>query len=212
MSKRNKRAPRTIEVSPADFPVSFKLTSAFSKHLDNLSIDETDLLVMTHMAHATFGHGMQAMDEITGGAISAAIERGEFSGEVGQHHVVATSSGPARNVLLIGLGGMNEVHRPTICGMYRMIIDEASRIGASKVTIPVFAGQMFQGNLRGVLAVMRCRIAERQRSGALGSVKEIEVLSTAQARRHILEGLKVEKQLCPVCHDPRLQIKRKPQG
>lgn len=207
MSKRSKRAPRTIEVSPADFPVIFKLTSAFSEHLDDLSFDETDLLVMTHMAHATFGHGMEAMDEITGGAISAAIERGEFNGETGQLHIVATASGPARNVLLIGLGGMNEVHRPTICGMYRMIVDEASRIDASKITIPVFAGQMFPGNLRGVLAVMRCRIAERQRSGALGSLKEIEVLSTAQARTHILEGLKVEKQLCPVCRDPKLQSK-----
>lgn len=199
----SKKSEPTVLVSAHDLPVSFKVTRAFSGHLENLTVPETDLFVMTHMRHTSFGKGTRALNSFTDGAVKDAIDASEFKGKAGEHIVFAVDNSPIKNILLIGIGSPDDVHRTTVCAMYRLIVDEAARLGARKVTIPFFPGLLIDFNYRGLLAVLRCRLGERHASGALGSLEEVEILCTSQARRHIVEGLKVEKQLCPFCRDPK---------
>ena len=203
MTSKSTASEKTVLVSSPDLPVTFKVTRAFRGHLENLEVPETDVFVMTHMNHAKFGKGTLALDDFTGGALCRAIEAAGFKGKGGEHLVVDLDDSPIKHVLLIGLGAQDDVHRTTICAMYRMIVDEAARLGAAKITIPFFPGLLIDVNYRGLLAVLRCRLGERHHSGALGNLTEVEILCTAQARRHILDGLKVEKQLCPFCRDPK---------
>lgn len=199
----SKKSEPTVLVSAHDLPVTFKVTRAFTGHLEDLTVPETDLFVMTHMRHTSFGKGTRALNDYTGGAIKAAIESTGFKGKAGEHIVFAVEDSPIKNVLLVGTGAPDGVHRTTVCAMYRMIVDEAAKLGASKVTIPFFPGLLIDFNYKGLLAVLRCRLGERYASGALGELQEVEILCTAQARRHIVEGLKIEKQLCPLCRDPK---------
>ena len=198
-----KKTEKTVVVSTSDLPVTFLVTSAFKGHLENLEIPETDLFVMTHMEHTSYGKGTRTIDELTEGAVHKAIQANGFTGKAGEYLLVHLPDFPFKHVLLVGLGKSGDVGRTTVCSLYRMIIDTAARIKAKKVTIPFFPGLLIDDvNYKGLLAVLHCRISERLRSGRLGELKEIEILGSSQARRHIIEGLKVDKQLCPVCRDP----------
>ena len=195
---------KEICVSPEDLPVTFRVRSAFEPHLDNLEVLQTDMFLITHMEHTSFGNGILRLNELTDGAVLSNIADVGFQGLKGDFLLIEVPDNSIKNVLVVGIGSADDVHRTTICALYRLAFEQATKIGAKKITIPFFPGLLFDMNYRGMLAVLHCRIGERVRANALGDLDEIEILCTSQARKHIVDGLVVTKQLCPICRDPKL--------
>lgn len=140
MTSKSTASEKTVLVSSPDLPVTFKVTRAFRGHLEELEVPETDVFVMTHMNHAKFGKGTLALDDFTGGALCRAIEAAGFKGKGGEHLVVDLDDSPIKHVLLIGLGAQDDVHRTTICAMYRMIVDELPGSALPRSPSPSFRG------------------------------------------------------------------------
>lgn len=193
-----------VTVSPQDLPITFRVRTAFKAHLENLEIPQTDMFVITHMEHTSFGNGILKLNELTDGAVLSQIEDVGFQGLKGEFLLIEVPDSSIKNVLVVGIGSADDVKRTTICALYRLAFEQAKKIGAKKITIPFFPGLLFDLNYRGMLAVLHCRIGERVRANALGDLEEIEILCTSQARKHIVDGLEVSKQLCPTCRDPKL--------
>lgn len=200
-----KTSDNTNSVLVEGSTVDFLVTAAFKGELKDLAIPETDLLVMTHLQSTSFGPGTTALDELTDGLLLSRIEEADFQGKAGETLLVQTNTAGIKNILLIGLGKPLDVHRTTICSFYRMIIEHATKLGARKVSIPFFSGLLIDINYRGMLAVLRCRVDQSAQAGEIGELAQIEVLCNHQSKRHIVDGLSVDKTLCAVCRHPKFK-------
>lgn len=201
MTKQNKKETR---LEFPDLPVAFVISPIFGKRMDDIEELDTDLLVLTKLDHMYMGRGSARFDELLDGTISEHLRDAHMTGKKGDHQIFATTHNGIRSVLLIGLGTPGEFSRPTLCGLYRLILDTARERGIRKVTIPIFPDRLTDINLSGALAVLRCRVAETLHASGLGNLAEIELLCTPQARRYIEDGLNVSGTLCGTCFDHKI--------
>lgn len=202
MSKRNNRS--TI-VNSDGLPVSFVLTTMFGRNSESIEQLSTDLLVIDQHEHMRLGGGPRDIDTMLGGALSAAIEQHRFAGELGDHIVIAQPSPRIKNILVVGLGRSGQFRRQTLCGFLRLVIETAKKLGVRRVTLPMFPGRLDEISVSGTLAVLKCRVAQyASQADGLGGLKEIEILSTPQARRWLVEGLSINEPLCHSCSNPQI--------
>lgn len=165
---------------------------------------ETDLLVLDFHEHMHFGQGMNELDEFTGGALTRAVKEQHFAGRLGEHILVSQPSEKLRHILLLGAGP--EANRIHTCGLVALILEFARRLGAKQVTIPLCPGRLREMSLAGTMAVLRCRLGQVE-PALLTTLQRIEILSTVQAKRWIVEGLTISDSLCHQCMNPTITLK-----
>lgn len=186
-------------------PVAFLVNPIFGKGPTSLAAAKTDLLVLDLHEHMRLGGGPKHIDTLLEGAIGRAIEEHNFSGALGDSILLEHPSENIGNILVVGVGKAGQYNRSTLCGFIRFVIETAMRVGAERVTLPVFPGRLDEISVSGTLAVIRCRAAQFAGSpDGLGSLKEIEFLCAPQAQRLIVEGLAVAEQLCHSCSHPKI--------
>ncbi|MDZ4833898.1 MAG: M17 family peptidase N-terminal domain-containing protein [Candidatus Melainabacteria bacterium] len=186
-------------------PISFLVNPLFGKSPDSLATVKTDLLVLDLHEHMRLGGGPKDIDNVLNGAIARAIKEHKFAGALGDSILVQHPSTTIGNVLVVGVGKAGQFKRSTLCGFIRFVIETAMRLGAQRVTLPVFPGRLEEISVSGTLAVIRCRAAQfASAPDGLGSLKEIEFLCAPQARRLVAEGLEVAEQLCHSCSAPKI--------
>ncbi len=188
---------------------TFTVETAFGRKANALQpLFSVELLVLTKQQHSRLAGPFAHLDEALGGALTAAMDREDFNAALGEHLIVDVNvpDQPLRRVLIVGMGIPEQGIRPNFCGMYRLAIDIANQLGFKTLGIPVLPGRLTADfmNIKGMLAVLQCRAAERLSKTPGATLKEIKVFCAAQARRHVEEGLKIDHQLCVVCRDPRI--------
>jgi len=168
----------------------------------------TDLLMLTKLAGMPLGPTPSAVDRALDGLIGRKMKDAEFTGEQGQHLLVDLNGGshsarPQRAILLVGLGSAQKFCGKVACQVFRLVIDQAVEQGITQVTIPFAPNRMTVSslNLKGTAHILREVVDERLsgRKGARASLKEIQVLCTPQARKHIQEGLDIPSRHKSVC-------------
>lgn len=198
----DKTQPHKVSIS--GLPVKLTIYSAFDHNLERIESVHTDLLVLTELEHMRLGPGPARFDALLDSAISKALAEDHFSGRLGNSLLIKTDNAKIREVVVVGIGKPAAFGRPSLCGLFRLVFEQAVASGAKKVTIPVFPGRLTDINLKGTAAVLRCKILQLASEGLLGSIEEVEILTSPQATRHFLLGLQVEEPLCRVCRNPRI--------
>lgn len=166
----------------------------------------TDLLMLTKLAGMPLGPAPSAVDRALDGLILRKMKDADFTGEQGQHLLVdlsRSSRSPQRSILLVGLGSPQKFNGKVVCQVFRLLIDKALEQGVSHVVIPFAPNRMTVGslNLKGTAHILREVVDERLsgRKGARASLKEIQVLCTPQARKHIQDGLDIPSRHSACC-------------
>lgn len=200
---------RCDRCTPVHAQTTFTVETAFGRKSTALQpVFSVDLLVLTKQQHTVSAGPFSRIDKALAGALTAAMDREHFDGALGAHLLVQVSvpNERLRYVLLVGMGNPEQGTRPNFCGLYRLAIDTANQLGLTTLGLPIFPGRLTADfmNLKGALAVLQCRAAERANSNPQASLREIKIFCAAQARRHVEEGLQVSHQLCKVCRDPRI--------
>lgn len=187
--------------------ITFSVNPVFRAHNDLLADVETDLLLLELHAHKHLGGGPKRIDTILGGALTEAISSRGFTGELGQTLLLEVPQHKIKNVLVVGAGTDNGTGRSILCATIALLIETARRLDAQKVTLPVFPGGL-EHSLMGTMAILQCRLRQIQLvEKDLGSLRELEILSTPQAKNRLLEGLSNTDRLCPTCSHPQLHTK-----
>ncbi len=198
---------RCDRCTPVHAQTTFTVETAFGRKTQALQqLFSVELLLLTKQQHTVSGGAFSRLDQALGGALTAAMDKEHFEGALGAHLLVEVSvaDAPLRYVLLVGMGSPEQDTRPNFCGLYRLAIDTANRLGLKTMGMPIFPGRLTAEfmNLKGMLAVLQCRAAERVRNTPQSALREIKIFCTAQARRHVEAGLQIDHQLCQVCRDP----------
>lgn len=166
------------------------------------SMLEAEVLVIPRFSASTLGAPLVALDEALGGQISRRIDESQFRGKLGEKlslDVNKDGSG-LKQVVLIGLGEPGGVERYHLCAFYRAAIEESVAQHSNTVTLPVLPGQLSETSLQGMLAILSCRT--HYAPSARGVNKEVVVLCTPQAKKHVEKGVESFRQLCYRCTDP----------
>ena len=179
-------------------------------HQHGVEYDEADLLILTKALDVDLGPGPLAFDEHHDGAISKAIAANDFRGAARSHLDITLpiSSGKAsadlRHIVVIGVGKADRITRRSICDVFADALNLACLLKSSTLLLPIFPQRSSEGtvNLRGTGAILRCLVDEKVRRGALGQLKEIRLLCAPQAKRHLQDGLAVDRTLCGTCRRP----------
>jgi hypothetical protein len=179
-------------------------------HQHGVEYDEADLLILTKALDVDLGPGPLAFDEHHEGAISKAIAANDFRGAARSHLDITLPALPgegpaqARHIVVIGLGKADHITRRSVCDVFADALNLACRLKSSTLLLPIFPQRSSEGtiNLRGTGAILRCLVDEKVRRGALGQLKEIRLLCAPQAKRHLQDGLAVERTLCGTCRRP----------
>ncbi len=188
--------------------VSFMVRPILGGPTNPWSEIETDLLTIDLHTHSHFGGGIQELDRFLEGALTRALEQQRFEGKVGEAILISRPSAKIQNVLVLGAG--QTTSRIPACGLVALIVEHAHRLSAGRVTIPLFPGRLHELSLAGTMAVLRCRIGHiGSQPDGLANLKVIEILSTPQAKRWIVDGLTVSDSLCRSCSNPIITITRK---
>ncbi len=195
----------TLTVNQND--LKFIVTAGITAN--GITVNTTDLLVLTLFQDTKLGERPAALDEQLGGAITKHMSENAFTGKLGEDSVIDLSqnpASPAKRIMLLGLGRLQDFGQPVICAAYQRILDTARNLAAKRVTLVVFPNRLTTEsmNLTGLFAVLACRILRAQDAETLGSLKEVEILASHQARRSILAGLDSPCQLCSHCPNPCL--------
>ena len=194
-----------LNATPEGFPIAISVSAALNGKFETIGLVDTDLLVLSRLEHTILGGGPSRFDAALGGCISRKLSESRFQGNRGDSLLFSTGHERIRNVLIVGIGAACQVGRRTICGLFEHIIEKAEEIGANKVSLPIFPGRLTAPNLKGTLAVLRCRMAQHYSIHAgRPRIKEFEILCTPQAKRHIVNGLAVHHPLCPTCPAPKI--------
>ncbi len=173
---------------------------------------ETDLLVLTGMEGTRSGGFVRELDDRLGGALSKAKKEAGFRGVLGSHVLIdlakqGVSPARPRYILLVGLGDYKTFTLPIICGLMRLALEKAVELGVERLTLPVIPNRLSQHtiNLIGTGSIIHCRVEERfMLHGSIGNLKEVNLLCTPQAKKHLDEGLSCQTPRCPICPDPRI--------
>lgn len=176
---------------------------------DGIIVNTTDLLVLTMFQDTMLGEGPAVLDKQLGGAITQGLSQSTFKGKLGEDLIIDSghiSASPVKHVMLLGLGRSRDFGQPVICAAYQRILDTAQSLAAKRATLVVFPNRLANQtmNLSAAFAVLACRILRAQNAETLGSLKEVEILASHQARRSILAGLDSPCQLCTHCPNPCL--------
>ncbi|HEY9870895.1 MAG TPA: M17 family peptidase N-terminal domain-containing protein [Candidatus Obscuribacterales bacterium] len=167
----------------------------------------TDLLMLTKLEGMPLGPTPTAVDRALGGLISREAKRSGFTGELGQQLLVEIDPQshpqcPQRYILLVGLGSPQKFCGKVACQVFRLVIDKALELGVEHVTIPFAPNRMTVSslNLKGTAHILR-EVVDEKLSGRKGrqSLKEIQLLCTPQARKHIQDGLDIPARHKRVC-------------
>ncbi len=193
-----------LNATPEGFPVTITVSAVLNGTTETIDRVDTDLLVLTKLEHTILGGGPASFDVVLGGCISQKLSESHLQAHRGDSLLFTTGHEQIRNVLIVGLGSANQVGRRTICGLFEHILEKAEEIGASKVSLPIFPGRLITSNLKGTLAVLRCRMAQHYSRVDRARIKEFEILCTPQAKRHIVNGLAIHEPLCKTCPAPRI--------
>lgn len=165
----------------------------------------TDLLVLGEMANSR-QPAIDAIDAKIGGKIAAAVAEQKFTGQAGESILVkvAEPGSSQKYVLIIGLGDLAHYNGRTVCGFTRKVLEVAKELGVEKVSIPFFPNRQTEDevSLAATAATMVCRV--NMFLPSLPNLKEIELLSTPQARRHVQDGLFGKTPRCIICTNPEL--------
>ncbi len=188
---------------------TFTVETAFGRKANALQpLFSVDLLVLTKQQQTISSGPFIRLDNALGGALTAAMSKSDFDGALGAHLLVAVelADQPLRHVLIVGMGSSEQSTRPNVCGLYRLAIDTANQLAAKTLGLPIWPGRLTADfiNIKGTLAVLQCRAAERSRSTPQATLHQIKIFCTAQARRHVEQGLQIDRQLCAVCRDPQI--------
>lgn len=165
----------------------------------------TDLLMLTKLAGMPLGPTPSALDRALDGLILRKMKDADFTGEQGQHLLVdlGRRKHPQRAILLVGLGNPQKFNGKVACQVFRLLIDQALEQGVAHAVIPFAPNRMTVSslNLKGTAHILREVVDERLsgRKGARASLKEIQVICTPQARKHIQEGLDIPSRHKNVC-------------
>ena len=173
---------------------------------------DTDMLVLTMMESTRPAGLFSLLDERLRGLISRAREKAAFRGALGSYILLdLAQEGFAeprpRFILLVGLGDYKNFTLPIMCGLMRLVLEKSAELGVEKVTLPVIPNRLSQHslNLVGTGSIIHCRVEERfMLHGGIGNLKDIVLLCTPQAKKHLDEGLACSSPRCPICPDPRI--------
>jgi hypothetical protein len=176
---------------------------------------DTDMLVLTQTEGTRAGGYVKLLDEHLGGAIAKAKEQAGFRGVRGSSLLLDLDKeglNPARPryIFLVGLGKYKDFALPVVCGMTRMVLEKAAELLVERVSIPIGSNRLTQEslNLIGTGSIIHCRLEERYaQHGGIGDLKELKILCTPQARKHLEEGLRCSTPRCPICPDLRIDRK-----
>ncbi|MBU6451879.1 MAG: hypothetical protein KGS72_08895 [Cyanobacteria bacterium REEB67] len=179
-------------------------------HQHGVEYDQADLLILTKALDVDLGPGPLAFDEHHDRAISKAIAASDFRGAARAHLAIAIpavsarASDASRHIVVIGLGKADRVTRRSVCDVFADALNFACQFKSQSLLLPIFPQRSSEGtiNLRGTGAILRCLVDEKVRRGALGQLKEICLLCAPQAKRHLQDGLVVERILCGTCRRP----------
>jgi len=154
----------------------------------------TPMLMLTKIQGMGLGAGPKAIDSCCDGLLTQSIEEQGFKGGLAESVTVELGEGSLQqNLVMMGLG---TVHKFNPCGLaevFEVAIDRTIEKGCNKLTIPVVANRLtaLNINLRGTAHIVR-QAAERKLAGIESDqTLEIEFVCTAQAKRHIQQGLDV---------------------
>lgn len=159
----------------------------------------TDLLMITKVAGLELGPNVQPMlDATLDGLIRQKVQLTHFKGDLAKtlrfdvQAETSTETTSPRHVVVIGIGGVEAFDHQAACKVFGEFIDEAFRLGVEHGTV-VFHPKRATGaslNLKGTAHILKVVVA--QKFAALKepvALKEIAVLCTPQAERHIKAGL-----------------------
>lgn len=154
----------------------------------------TPMLMLTKIQGMGLGSGPKAIDSSCGGLLTQAIAEQGFKGGLAEAVTVELGEdSPQQNLVMMGLGSVQEFNP---CGLAQVIgvaIDHTLKKGSPKLTIPVVANRLtaLSLNLLGTAHIVR-KAAEQKVAGIESDeTLEIEFVCTAQAKRHIQQGLDV---------------------
>jgi len=154
----------------------------------------TPMLMLTKIQGMGLGAGPKAIDAHCDGLLSQALEQHGFRAELAEAVTVELgSASPQQYLVMMGLGSVQNFNP---CGLHDVIeaaVDQALSKGCNKLTVPVVANRLtaLNINLRGTAHIVRQSV--ERKLGAIESDQtfEVEFVCTAQAKRHIQQGLDV---------------------
>jgi hypothetical protein len=168
---------------------------------------ETDLLVLTQMTSSKMSEGMQKIDRKLSGALSAAMKERAFGGDRGDFIVVdcrSISGAKQKYVLVAGLGSHKSFNSFVICGLMRLVLEEAQKLGVQKLTIPFMPNRQTEAQVSLAASVNTLVCKVRMFQDDLPKLQEVELFCTPQARQYLQDGLMGHTPRCMLCRNPEL--------
>ena len=198
--------PMVVQSFSLQRGVTFTLNSCLGTQ-DDPGVENivTDLLVLGEMANCRLP-AVEALDAKLGGKVAAALADVNFTGQAGESVLVKVNDPAAsqKYILVIGLGDIVHYNGRSVCGFTRKVLEVAKELGVEKISIPFFPNRQTEEKvcLAATAATMVCRVTMFIPS--LPNLKEIEIISTPQARRHLQDGLFGRTPRCIICTNPEL--------
>ena len=196
-------------------PVKIEVTSVSKRQWTKAMLGK-EMLVFSRYAGTQMGGKLLELDLALGKQISQSMARAHFKATLGEPLLVRIQSEHSditlKYVLLVGLGRHEDNPQCATCALYGLATDWAAQLSVKTVTIPVLPERYKDRgftNLRGLLSVLRCRVAHAPQGG-FGELEKIEVVCAQQAKRHIDAGLAVSRQLCRECSHPEFCEEEQP--
>lgn len=159
----------------------------------------TDMLVLTKLVGKPLVPVVAEVDRALGGLISRKVELTKFKGELGTSMLVEINPEvypdvAQRYILLVGLGSLHKFNGKAACKIFRLIADKALELGVEHVTVP-FVPNRATGpslNLMGTAHILK-EVVDKRLADLKGESnwKELQLLCTPQARRHVQQGLEI---------------------
>lgn len=168
---------------------------------------DTDLLVFTQMRSSKMSEGMMKIDNKLSGALSKAVKENGFSGKAGESVVVecqSPSTSKQKYLLLVGLGSYKNFNSFVVCGMMRLVLEEAQKRGVKKITIPFMPNRQTEDKVSLTASVNTLVCKVRMFQDDLPKLQEVELFCTPQARQYLQDGLMGHTPRCMICRNPEL--------
>lgn len=154
----------------------------------------TPMLMLTKIQGMGWGAGPKAIDASCDGLVMRTLDQQGFRADLAEAITIALGpDSPQQYLVLMGLGTVQNFNP---CGLGDVIdkaVDEALQKGCFKLTVPIVAHRLtaLNINLRGTAHIVRRSVERKLAEVESDQQFEIEFVCTAQAKRHIQQGLDV---------------------
>lgn len=180
--------------------------------------DETpELLVVSTYSDVEEKGWFARWDAELGGLIGKRCRKASFASALGEQILVdvtqAVAAPSKKYVLVVGMGSINSQVSSMNCGLYKLALETAEKLGVQRLLLPFFPDRSKLSTIAvsGTIAVLRCRVGESVRLGKIKHLKTVKLLVSGQASNAALRGLSSRKEaFCIPCPEPSIVKENSP--